>query len=259
VELIGYVARDLSIKSLDSKTLFIIQTVLLLVAPAVYAAACYQAFGRIVLWVVPPEFQTAKHLWLPSRYITPLFVGCDVFAFFVQVIGGSMLAGASSLSKETTGKNVILIGLAIQMITFGFFVLASIRFSFFLRKTLHGVPLPAERNWRLFLRVINISSVIILIRTIARFVEFVIGVNTYLSNHEWYFFVFDATLMWLVAAALVVCHPGYFLPYLGIRRKHKEFSRHAEGGFASRFARGTTRIAIPGEDMHRGMDMSREY
>jgi hypothetical protein len=259
VELVGYVARAVSIKSLDSKTIFIIQTVFLLVAPAVYAAACYQAFGRIVLWVVPPQFQTAKHLWLPSRYITPLFVGCDVFAFFVQVIGGSMLAGANTLSKETTGKNVILVGLAIQMITFGFFVLASIRFSFFLRSTLQGVPLPAERNWRLFLRVINIASVVILVRTVARFIEFVIGVNSYLSNHEWYFYVFDATLMWLVAAAFVVCHPGYFLPYLGIRRKHKEFSRHAEGGFASRFARGTTRIAIPGEDSHRGVDMSREY
>lgn len=259
MELVGYVARAISIKSLSDQKTFIIQTVLLLVAPAVYAAACYQAFGRVVLWVVPPEYQTAKHLWLPSRYITPLFVGCDVFAFFVQVIGGSMLAGANTSSKLTTGKNVILVGLAIQMITFGFFVLASIRFSFFLRKTLHGVPLPAERNWRLFLRIINVSSVVILVRTVARFVEFVIGVNSYLSDHEWYFYVFDALLMWLVAAAFVIFHPGYFLPYLGIRRKHKEFSKHAEGGFTGRFARGTTRIAIPGEDNYRGMDMSREY
>lgn len=249
----------MSIKSLNSSSLFIIQTVLLLVTPAVYAAACYQAFGRIVLWVVPPQFQTAKHLWLPSRYITPLFVGCDVFAFFVQVVGGSMLAGANDSAKLTTGKNIILLGIAIQMITFGFFVLASIRFSFFLRTTLREVPLPAERNWRLFLRVINIASVIILFRTVARFAEFVIGVNSYLSSHEWYFYVFDATPMWLVAGAFVVCHPGYFLPYLGIRRKHKEFSKHAEGGFAGRFARGSTRIRIPGEENHRGMDMSREY
>ena len=219
----------------------------------------YQAFGRIVLWVVPPKFQTAKHLWLPSRYITPVFVGCDVFSFFVQIIGGSMLAGANTASKLTTGKNVILVGLAIQMITFGFFVLASIRFSFFLRKTLQGVPLPAERNWRLFLRIINIASVIILARTIMRFIEFVSGVNNYLSEHEWFFYIFDSTLMWLVAAAFAACHPGYFLPYLAIRRKHKEFSKHAEGGFAGRFARGSTRIAIPSEENSRTMDMSGEY
>jgi RTA1 like protein len=212
-----------------------------------------------VLWVVPPKFQTAKHLWLPSRYITPVFVGCDVFSFFVQIIGGSMLAGANTASKLTTGKNVILVGLAIQMITFGFFVLASIRFSFFLRKTLQGVPLPAERNWRLFLRIINIASVIILARTIMRFIEFVSGVNNYLSEHEWFFYIFDSTLMWLVAAAFAACHPGYFLPYLAIRRKHKEFSKHAEGGFAGRFARGSTRIAIPSEENSRTMDMSGEY
>ena len=170
-----------------------------------------------------------------------------------------MLAGADTSAKQTTGKNVILVGLAIQMATFGFFVLASIRFSFFLRYTLRGVPLPAERNWRLFLRIVNAASVIILVRTVARFVEFIIGVNSYPSKHEWYFYVFDSTLMWLVAVVFAVCHPGYFLPYLGIRRKHKEFSKHAEGGFAGRFARGSTRIAIPSEEYHRGMDMDREY
>ena len=170
-----------------------------------------------------------------------------------------MLAGADTSTKQTRGKNVILVGLAIQMATFGFFVLASIRFSFFLRSTLKGVPLPAERNWRLFLRIINAASVIILIRTVARFIEFVIGVNNYLSEHEWFFYVFDSTLMWLVAAVFAVAHPGYFLPYLGIRRKHKEFSKHAEGRFASRFARGSTRVAIPMEGHYRGMDMDREY
>jgi hypothetical protein len=178
---------------------------------------------------------------------------------FVQVVGGAMIAGADTSAKQNTGKNVILIGLAIQMITFGFFVLASIRFSFFLRNTLRDVPLPAERNWRLFLRIINVASVIILVRTVARFIEFVSGVNSYLESHEWFFYVFDSTLMWLVSAAFVVFHPGYFLPYLGIRRKHKEFSKHAEGGFAGRFARGSTRIAIPGDEPYRGMDLSNEY
>lgn len=169
-----------------------------------------------------------------------------------------MLAGADTTAKQTRGKNIILIGLALQMITFGFFVLASIRFSYFLRRTLQGVPLPAERNWRLFLRVINVSSVIILLRTVARFIEFVAGVNSYLTDHEWYFYVVDSTLMFLVATIFVVCHPGYFLPYLGILRKHQQFSKHAEDDIASRFARGNTRIAIPEEDKHWGTDMSRE-
>lgn len=170
-----------------------------------------------------------------------------------------MIAGANTATKQNLGKNIILVGLGIQMVTFGFFVLASIRFSFFLRSTLREVPLPAERNWRLFLRVINVASVIVLIRTVMRFIEFGSGVHSYPGNNEWFFYVFDSTPMWLVAAAFTVFHPGYFLPYLGIRRKHKEFSKHAEGGFAGRFARGSTRITIPSEENHRAVDMSGEF
>ena len=88
VEFVGYVARAISIKNLDEKGIFIVQIVLILVAPAVMAAACYMAFGRVVLWAVPPRFQTARYLWVPARRITPIFVGSDVFSFFIQAIGG---------------------------------------------------------------------------------------------------------------------------------------------------------------------------
>lgn len=84
--IIGYIARAFSVKNFDSKSVFVVQVVLLLVALAVYAAACYQALGRIFLWTIPPQSQTAKHLWLPSRYITPLFVRFDVFAFAGKLV-----------------------------------------------------------------------------------------------------------------------------------------------------------------------------
>lgn len=135
------------------------------------------------------------------------------------------------------------------MVTFGFFVLASIRFSFFLRSTLKSVRVPTERNWRLFLRIINIASVLILVRTVARFVEFVTGVDGYLTEHEWFFYVFDSMLMVIVSVLFVIFHPGYFLPYLGIRRKQKAFSKHADGGFAERYAGGSAMVAVPREDM----------
>lgn len=45
--IIGYIARAFSVKNFDSKSVFVVQVVLLLVALAVYAAACYQALGRI--------------------------------------------------------------------------------------------------------------------------------------------------------------------------------------------------------------------
>lgn len=113
MEFVGYIARAISIKNLDKKNIFIVQVVLLLVAPAVYAAACYQAFGRIVLWIVPPQYQTAKHLWLPSRYITPLFVGFDVFAFVSIPI--SSAAFLSVECKHVVRKDEFRDGVSLAM------------------------------------------------------------------------------------------------------------------------------------------------
>jgi len=251
VEFIGYIARAVSIKQLDNKNVFIVQTVFILVAPAVMAASCYMAFGRVVLWVVPPRYQSAKHLWLPARRITPVFVSCDILSFFVQVIGGAMVAGANTASHANQGKNVVLVGLAIQLATFGFFVLATIRFTIVLRTKLRTLALPTERNWRLFLLVVDVCSVLILIRTIMRFIEFATGTNNYLSNHEWFFYCFDSLLMFLVAAAFVCFHPGHYLPYLGFRRKNLQFSSNADNGLFSKFARGSSIVEVSSNELCR--------
>ncbi|KIW71427.1 hypothetical protein PV04_03596 [Phialophora macrospora] len=238
LEFVGYLTRAMSIKDLDNRGLFIIQTVVILVAPAVMAAACYMAFGRVVLWVVPPRFQTARHLWVPARRITPVFVGSDVFSFFVQVIGGSMVAAANNRSSANRGKNIVLAGLALQLAAFGFFVFASFRLNILLRRGLRDVTLPKERNWQLFLTAINVANIIILVRTILRFVEFALGTSNYLIDHEWFFYAFDSALMFLVAVLFVVVHPGHYLPYLGIRRREQQFSKHADSGPFARLSKG---------------------
>ena len=217
---------------------------MILVAPAAMAAACYMAFGRIVLWVVPPRFQSARHLWVPARRITPVFVGSDIFSFFVQVVGGGMVAAANSKSALNRGKNILMFGLALQLAAFGFFVVASFRLNVLLRRGLRDVSLPKERNWQLFLTVINVANVLILFRTILRFVEFAMGTSNYLIDHEWFFYAFDSALMFLVAALFVVIHPGHFLPYLGIRRREQRFSKNADKGPFGKLARGQAAMEL---------------
>ena len=234
MELVGYISRAVSIKNLQDKDIFIVQTVMILVAPAVMAASCYMAFGRVVLWIVPPRFQTARHLWVPARRVTPVFVGCDVLSFFVQVVGGSMVAAADSASKANKGRNVVLIGLGVQLATFGVFALASLRLMIMLRTQLKDISLPMERNWPLFLTVINMANVLILIRTSLRLVEYAMGTSNYLIDHEWFFYAFDSAMMIVVAAMFILFHPGHYLPYLGIRRKAPQFSKNAgKGPFGS--------------------------
>jgi hypothetical protein len=238
VELIGYVTRAVSIKHLDERTPFILQTVFLLVSPAVMAAACYMAFGRLIIWVLPPKYQSFRHLWLPARRITPLFVSFDILSFFVQVVGAALVAGADTIDKENNGKNIVLVGLALQLCTFGFFVIASIRLTVLLRTKLRNEPLPRDTNWPLFLGVINAASATILIRSVFRFVEFAIGVHNYLSNHEAFFYCLDALLIFAVVVGFLCVHPGNFLPFIGLRRKTMRFSSNVERGLFSKYSRG---------------------
>ncbi|EHY56567.1 hypothetical protein HRR80_003722 [Exophiala dermatitidis] len=248
MELVGYITRAISVKQLDSRNIFIVQLVMILIAPAVMAAACYMSFGRVVLWVIPREYQGARHLWVPARRVTPVFAGCDVASFFVQVAGGSMIASANTSSKLSTGRTVVLVGLALQLATFGFFVVAALRLMVLLRTKLKDVVLPAQRNWPLFLFMVNVANVLILIRTTLRLIEYAIGDHNYLVDNEWFFYVFDSVLMFLVVLVFLVFHPGHYLPYLGIRRKEQRFSKNADKGLFARFARGDTKL--PSEKAH---------
>lgn len=149
-----------------------------------------------------------------------------------------MVAAASSKSKANTGKNVVLVGLGLQLATFGFFVFATARLSHMLRTKLRNASLPKEKNWQMFLSVINVANLLILIRTLLRLVEYAMGTSNYLTNHEWFFYVFDATLMFLVAVIFLIFHPGYYLPYLGLRRRELKFSQKADKGPLSKLAQG---------------------
>lgn len=52
------------------------------------------------------------------------------------------------------------------------------------------------------------SSILILVRSIFRVVEYLQGWDGYLLRNEAFIYVFDALLMWLVMVIFVVVHPS---------------------------------------------------
>jgi hypothetical protein len=117
--------------------------------------------------------------------------------------GGSMVSKASSISL---GKHVIVVGLFLQIIFFGVFLVTSVIFDRRLRRT----PTPASMavNWQKYMRTLYISSVCILIRSVFRVVEFSGGNDGPLMRSEVYLYVFDAVLMLGVLINLNIVHPG---------------------------------------------------
>lgn len=90
MEVIGYAGRAKSGNESPDWTLgpYIIQAILLLVAPALFAATIYMELGRIIS-VVDGEV----HVMIRKEWMTKLFVTGDVLSFFLQGGGKHLLVG----------------------------------------------------------------------------------------------------------------------------------------------------------------------
>jgi hypothetical protein len=86
VEIVGFAARTYSASQTPNWSTgpYIIQTILLLVAPALFAASIYMILGRIILMTDGETHSIVKRRWL-----TKLFVLGDVVSFTVQAGGKS--------------------------------------------------------------------------------------------------------------------------------------------------------------------------
>lgn len=88
VEIIGYAGRAKSGHESPNWTLgpYIIQSILLLVAPALFAATIYMELARIVVMV-----DGEGHVLIPKKWLTKIFVFGDLFSFVLQGGGKAML------------------------------------------------------------------------------------------------------------------------------------------------------------------------
>jgi len=81
VEMIGYVGRALSSRQSPDWTLgpYIMQTLLLLLAPTLFAASMYMILGRLIRLL-----DAEAHSLIRTTRLTKIFVAGDVLSFLVQ-------------------------------------------------------------------------------------------------------------------------------------------------------------------------------
>jgi len=64
------------------------------------------------------------------------------------------------------------------------------------------------KAWKLHLFALYVGSLLILVRSVFRLVEYTQGNNGYLISHEVFLYVFDAVLMTGVMVVFAVVHPS---------------------------------------------------
>lgn len=208
VEAIGYVGYTIAHWQSNKLVPYIIQSIFLLIAPAFIAASIYMILGRLVTRLPSgPRCSIVRPAWL-----TKLFVLGDVLSLLTQAFGGGMM---SKKGKAKTGQTVIIVGLAIQIVTFGFFLASAVvfhvRYGRLAAAAARGRKRPDVASvvpWQKILWMMYTVSAFIMARSIFRTVEYIQGKDGYILNHQWMLFVFDSALMFCATVLFyVMYHP----------------------------------------------------
>ncbi|KAJ5613370.1 hypothetical protein N7510_006564 [Penicillium lagena] len=216
LEIIGYIGRLLS--SLETpdwtKGPYVIQSALILIAPALLAASIYMTLGRIILLLDAEKCSLIRLQWL-----TKIFVSGDVLSFLMQASGAGVMVANSNPS---TGEHIILGGLFVQIIFFGFFMITSMVFEIRIRRNPSRASVELAHVRHRHMVALYITSALILVRSVVRVVGYLQGYDGYLLRHEVFLYVFDALLMLAAMGVLQYTHPSEVNCLLGWSNKYLE-------------------------------------
>ncbi|KAI8960321.1 RTA1-domain-containing protein [Daldinia sp. FL1419] len=204
-ECVGYIGRILSSQEDPGCwTLgpYVIQSLLILIGPTFMAASIYMILGRIIELTEGDSYALIRRRWL-----TKVFVAGDVVSLLFQSSGGGLMATGSSDSINI-GKSLVIIGLFVQLIFFGAFVILASVFHYRMNKLpTFEASLPNVR-WRDYLITLYLAGVMIWVRSLFRVIEYLQGNNGSLSRSEVYLYVFDAALILIAMVWMNWYHPS---------------------------------------------------
>ncbi|RAL14299.1 RTA1 domain-containing protein [Aspergillus homomorphus CBS 101889] len=207
-EAAGYIARIFSHFDTQALGPYITQTMLILVAPPLFAASIYMTLGRLIV-----RLDAESASLIRVRWLTKIFVVGDVISFILQCGGGGYMA-AGTLEAMENGEHIVIAGLAIQLLFFGFFILVAAVFHTRVRHSISMISVRSHSgrfSWPGLMWTLYLACALILVRSVFRVVEFVQGNDGFIMRREYLLYIFDALLMALTGIALGFVFPGSFL------------------------------------------------
>ncbi|CAG7938092.1 unnamed protein product [Penicillium nalgiovense] len=185
-----YIGRDLSGRQSPpvwTLSPYLLQTLFLLLVPALLAAPIYILLGRIIF-----VLRAESHFTFSKKWLTKTFVKDDVLSFFLQGAGGGIQT-SGSLEDMKNGEHIIVGGISVQ-IFFCFFLIKTSAFDLKLRR----YPIPRCHDstipWRKHLKILYATSSLIMIRSVLRLAEiFSAAMGIYYIRRYIYTF---STLSW---------------------------------------------------------------
>lgn len=169
---------------------------MLLLPPTLFAATVYMVLGRVIRLVGGDNLSIIN----PNK-LTKIFVTSDVITLFIQSASAGFMVMTSNPVFPKIGKGMVLAGLVLQLISFALFFTITILFHLRIRKTPTTGSFAVDANWVQSLWMLYGISVLIIIRSIFRLIEYGAGDDGYPLSHEWTLLIFD-TLLMVIACCL---------------------------------------------------------
>ncbi|CAI4216068.1 unnamed protein product [Parascedosporium putredinis] len=201
---IGYIGRILSWAERPdyTKNPYIIQSMMLLLPPALFAASIYMILGRLIVRLEADALSIIRPRWL-----TKFFIFGDVLSFCAQGGGGGMLATAKSKDDSAAASKSSSAASASRSSSSA--SSSSSPASSTSASAAAPPPLPHPLHpWRGLLYALYASSILIMIRSVFRIIEYVMGSDGELLSKEVYLYVFDAVPMLAVCIMFNWFHPS---------------------------------------------------
>ncbi|CRL27720.1 RTA1 like protein [Penicillium camemberti] len=207
-EAVGYGARAVNAHEAPNYSTmpYALQSLFVLLAPSLFAASIYMILGRIIRLLDGDSRSLIR-----ATRLTKIFVLGDVLAFFIQSGGGGIMSSAKSASSLKLGEDVIIVGLIVQIIFFGFFVVVSVIFHKRMANDPTSAAMATSVDWHRYMLVLYFASALIMTRCVYRVIEYIQGSTGVLQSHEYFAYIFDAALMLLVTISFLVFHPSQII------------------------------------------------
>ncbi|KAJ9611613.1 hypothetical protein H2200_004797 [Cladophialophora chaetospira] len=195
-EVLGFFTRAASHHHVDSLALYLVNVLLIVLSPILLAASVYMFLGRLISAADGEQYSPIKRKWMSK-----IFLLGDWACLQVQSSGVSWLGNAKSASSIQGARDVVLAGLALQVLFFIFFLSvaaiwqARIR-SLPLWELCREAQLPLNR----VLLSLYVIGGLMVARNTYRCAEYAQGDDGYLNSYEWPAYCFDAILMAAVMA-----------------------------------------------------------
>ncbi|TVY23782.1 Sphingoid long-chain base transporter [Lachnellula hyalina] len=216
LEVIGYVGRIESNKNQWQENGFLMQIVCLTIAPAFLAGGIYLCLRRIVYAFGPENSRIS-----PEAY-TRIFIPCDLVSLLLQAAGGGLASAESHSNKSPdTGDNIMVAGLAFQVLTLLIFMVLCVDFAIRTRRRYKSMGESAfdqnplyvslRGSWRFkgFIAALTLATICIFWRSVYRVAELGEGWTGNLIRRQWLFVGFEGVMVIVACFALNLFNPAF--------------------------------------------------